>query len=44
MELNLMIIGAMVLLMIIGGFYIELLNKLEERKRQKIRKEIWGRL
>jgi len=44
MVLNLMIIGGMVLLMIIGGFYIELLNKLEERKRQKIRKEIWGRL
>lgn len=44
MELNLMIIGAMVLLMAFGGGYIELLNRLEEKKRERIRKEIWGRL
>lgn len=44
MELNLMIIGAMVLLMVIGGGYVELLNRLEEKKKMKVTKEIWGRL
>lgn len=44
MELNLMIIGAMVLLMMFGGVYIEILNRLEEKRKERIRKEIWGRL
>ena len=44
MELNLMIIGAMMLLVAVGGLYVELLNKLEEKRQRKITKEIWGRM
>lgn len=44
MELNLMIIGAMGLLIVVGGLYVELLNKMEEKRKERIREEIWGRM
>lgn len=44
MTLNLMIIGAMVMLIIVGGLWVELLNRIGEKRKKKITMEIWGRM
>lgn len=44
MTLNLMIIGAFIMLMIIGGAWVSFLEKMEERKRRKKTIDIWYRV
>ena len=41
MELNLMIIGAFVILMIVGGLWVTLLEKIEEKTKRRRVKDIW---
>lgn len=44
MELNLMLIGGMLIATAIVGWFISIDERKEERKRQRMTRDIWGRV